>query len=261
MNLNNQESWKRSHGNHSSNKFSNLEMINTNNVKDLDIAWTYTFEKKGDIPGNPIYFNGVVYLSSTEKSLVALNAANGEKIWEHQTEGLAARRGLIINEEEKSKIYFCDQKNLISLYASNGQTVKNFGKKGKIKLKKKCQITPVIIDDKIIPDDSELTDDTKLALKTLLWDKLSNSGMADTKEFQDAVSDWAQLLNQPIPNIKRLSLDIEVESEIGRIPDPKIAAFAGPPVLCPVKDTAKSTKNLPTPERIRIPPNIINSTM
>ena len=43
-----------------------------------------------------------------------------------------------------------DQKNLISLYASDGQTVKSFGKKGKIKLKKKCQITPVIIDDKII---------------------------------------------------------------------------------------------------------------
>ena len=80
-----------------------------------------------------------------------------------------------------------------------------------------------IVDDKIVADDSELTDDTKLALKTLLWDKLSNSGMADTKEFQDAVSDWAQLLNQPIPSIKRLSLDIEVESEIGRIPDPKLA--------------------------------------
>ena len=170
MNLNNQESWKRSHGNHSSNKFSNLEMINTNNVKDLDIAWTYTFEKKGDIPGNPIYFNGAVYLSSTEKSLVALNAANGEKIWEHQTEGLAARRGLIINEEEKSKIYFCDQKNLISLYASNGQTVKNFGKKGKIKLKKKCQITPVIIDDKIIIGTFEPSIEVYDLLKgELLW--------------------------------------------------------------------------------------------
>ena len=170
MNLNNQESWKRSHGNHSSNKFSNLEIINTNNVKDLDIAWTYTFEKKGDIPGNPIYFNGVVYLSSTEKSLVALNAANGEKIWEHQTEGLAARRGLIINEEEKSKIYFCDQKNLISLYASNGQTVKNFGKKGKIKLKKKCQITPVIMDDKIIVGTFEPAIEVYDLLKgELLW--------------------------------------------------------------------------------------------
>jgi glucose dehydrogenase len=149
-NLNNLKDWKRSHGNHSSNKFSNLEMINVNNVKDLEVAWTYTFDKEGDIPGNPIYFNGVVYLSSTEKSLIALDVENGEKLWEHQTEGLAARRGLLINEEENSKIYFCDQKNLIALYAANGQPVEDFGKKGKIKLKNKCQITPVIINDKII---------------------------------------------------------------------------------------------------------------
>ena len=64
---------------------------------------------------------------------------------------------------------------------------------------------------------------SEMCIRDRLWDKLSNSGMADTKEFQDAVSDWAQLLNQPIPNIKRLSLDIEVESEVGRIPDPKAA--------------------------------------
>ena len=80
-----------------------------------------------------------------------------------------------------------------------------------------------VVDDKIIPTDFEISDDTKLELKSLLWDKLSNSGMTDTKEFQDAISDWAELLNQPVPKIKRLSLDIEVESEIGRIPDPKLA--------------------------------------
>ena len=80
-----------------------------------------------------------------------------------------------------------------------------------------------IVDDKIIPTDFEISDDTKLELKSLLWDKLSNSGMTNTKEFQDAISDWAELLNQPVPKIKRLSLDIEVESEIGRIPDPKLA--------------------------------------
>ena len=80
-----------------------------------------------------------------------------------------------------------------------------------------------VVDDKIIPTDFEISDDTKLELKSLLWDRLSNSGMTDTKEFQDAISDWAELLNQPVPKIKRLSLDIEVESEIGRIPDPKLA--------------------------------------
>ena len=55
-----------------------------------------------------------------------------------------------------------------------------------------------IVDGKIISEKSDISDETKLALKTLLWDKLSNSGMADTTQFQDAVSDWAELLNQPI---------------------------------------------------------------
>jgi DNA polymerase I len=47
--------------------------------------------------------------------------------------------------------------------------------------------------------------------------------MVDPKEFKELISDWADLLNQPIPRIKRLSVDIEVEAEIGRIPDPKVA--------------------------------------
>ena len=149
-NYNNSINWKRSHGNHSSNKFSNLKQINTENINNLEVAWIHEFDKNYDIPGNAIYFNKTVYLSSTHKSLVALSAINGEKIWEHKTEGMAAARGLILKEEDKSKIYFCDQVNLNALYASNGEVVKEFGKKGKIKLKKKCQITPVIIDNKII---------------------------------------------------------------------------------------------------------------
>ena len=85
-NFNNSINWTRSHGNHSSNKFSNLKKINTKNVKNLEVAWTHTFGKKWDIPGNPIYLDGNIYLSSTDKSLVALNASNGKKIWEYKTE-------------------------------------------------------------------------------------------------------------------------------------------------------------------------------
>tara|TARA_B100000965_G_scaffold227596_1_gene190496 strand:- start:2154 stop:4166 length:2013 start_codon:yes stop_codon:yes gene_type:complete len=150
-NYNNSINWKRSHGNHSSNKFSDLKRINTKNIKDLEVAWIYEFDKNGDIPGNPIYFNEIIYLASTAgESLVALNAKEGQKIWEYKTKGRAAIRGLILNEENIPKIYFCDQENLIALNALNGKEVKEFGKKGKIKLKKKCQITPVIIKDKII---------------------------------------------------------------------------------------------------------------
>jgi len=76
---------------------------------------------------------------------------------------------------------------------------------------------------KIIPENLQISDEVRLALKTLLWDKAADDGMVDSKEFQKYVSEWADLLNQPIPKIKRVSFDIEVEAEVGRIPDAKIA--------------------------------------
>ena len=80
-----------------------------------------------------------------------------------------------------------------------------------------------IKDGKILPHDFEVTEDVALAMKGLLLDVHTAKGIVNTKEFQEYISQWAELLNQPIPKIKRLSFDIEVESEIGRIPDPKIA--------------------------------------
>ena len=78
-------------------------------------------------------------------------------------------------------------------------------------------------DGKIIPHDLEISDEVKIALKSLLWDKVDSESMVDSQGFKDFISEWADLLNQPIPKIKRLSVDIEVEAEIGRIPDPKVA--------------------------------------
>lgn len=76
---------------------------------------------------------------------------------------------------------------------------------------------------KITPHNFELADDVNLALKSLLLDASTTKGIVNSKEFQEYVTQWAELLNQPVPKIKRVSFDIEVESEIGRIPDPKIA--------------------------------------
>jgi DNA polymerase I len=78
-------------------------------------------------------------------------------------------------------------------------------------------------DGKIMPYNFEITEDVSLAMKSLLLDVNTTKGIVNTKEFQDYITQWAELLNQPIPKIRRLSFDIEVESEVGRIPDPKIA--------------------------------------
>ena len=151
LNFNNNENWTRSHGNQSSNKFSNLKQINLKNIDNLRLSWEFSFKEKGVIPGNPLSYNGKIFLSSTNKSIIALNVSDGKKIWEYKTEGMAAPRGLILNKEkDKQYLYFCDQLNLISLDANNGNENQRFGKNGKIKLKKKCHVTPTIINDQII---------------------------------------------------------------------------------------------------------------
>ncbi len=80
-----------------------------------------------------------------------------------------------------------------------------------------------IKDGKIVPHDLEISGEVKLALKSLLWDKVDSNSMVDADEFKTFISQWADLLNQPIPRLKRLSVDIEVEAVVGRIPDPKLA--------------------------------------
>ena len=80
-----------------------------------------------------------------------------------------------------------------------------------------------IENDTIIPYDLEISDETQLSLKNMLLDKQSDTNLPDPKQFDEHVAQWANLLNQPIPKIKRVSMDIEVESVVGRIPDPKIA--------------------------------------
>ena len=80
-----------------------------------------------------------------------------------------------------------------------------------------------IADGLLKPHSMKISDEVKLALKSLLWDKVDSDGMVDADEFKEFISEWADLLNQPIPKIKRLSVDIEVEFDPGRFPDPKLA--------------------------------------
>ena len=80
-----------------------------------------------------------------------------------------------------------------------------------------------VVDGSIIPQDMNISEDVKSALQNLLWDRAVEENVVDVEEFKKFVSEWADLLNQPIPKIKRLAVDIEIDAEIGRIPDPKVA--------------------------------------
>ena len=146
--------WYRSHGSNSSNRFSNLKKINLDNISKLDLAWTFTFDEiKNDIQANAIIAENRIYTPSTSKAVLSIDAVSGKKIWEYKTKGTPARRGLVYLKKTKtnqSRIYFCAEKELISISPQSGQLIKDFGNNGKIKLKKRCKISPTIIKDKLI---------------------------------------------------------------------------------------------------------------
>jgi len=148
------DNWHRSHGDNTSSRFSNLKKINLKNVHKLELAWIYEFDEiKNDIQANPIIAEKKIYIPSTSKKIVSIDAVSGQKIWEYKTEGTPARRGLVYLKESKiskSRIYFCAEKELISINPNNGNLIKSFGKNGKVKLKNRCKVSPAIIKDKLI---------------------------------------------------------------------------------------------------------------
>jgi DNA polymerase I len=76
--------------------------------------------------------------------------------------------------------------------------------------------------DKIIEDRFEISGTVEIALKELLWNRMiEGTKEAGNEQYRKYITEWAHLLNQPIPNMKRIAIDIEVESEEGRIPNPR----------------------------------------
>ncbi|HEX9678076.1 DNA-directed DNA polymerase I [Nitrososphaera sp.] len=71
--------------------------------------------------------------------------------------------------------------------------------------------------DKIESHMYQITEKVEFELKSLIWDKIKEEGEAG-KEYRQYVTNWANLLNQPIPELRRVAVDIEVETEEGRMP-------------------------------------------
>lgn len=74
--------------------------------------------------------------------------------------------------------------------------------------------------DQITTFEYPISDKVQSALKSLLWDKIKETGEGG-KENRQYITNWANLLNQPIPELRRVAIDIEVETEEGRMPNPR----------------------------------------
>lgn len=143
---NNFSDWAIVGGDRGVTHYSNLDQINTSNVSQLEVAWTYrTGDTRDDsskywggstIQANPIIINGIIYCTTPTLQLVALNARDGQELWRfnaHQKEGEGGyNRGVVYWENGDDKRLFYTFKNqLLAVNAKDGKAIESFGEKGR----------------------------------------------------------------------------------------------------------------------------------
>jgi len=62
-------------------RFSRLNQINAENVKDLGPVWTYDLESTRGVEATPLVVDGMMYVSASWSVVHAVNARTGERIW------------------------------------------------------------------------------------------------------------------------------------------------------------------------------------
>jgi alcohol dehydrogenase (cytochrome c) len=77
------EDWLMYRGNYQGWGYSPLEQINKANVKNLQLAWSRVMAP-GSNQATPIIYNGVMYLGNPGDVIQAIDAANGDLIWDYR---------------------------------------------------------------------------------------------------------------------------------------------------------------------------------
>jgi len=139
------KTWRAYRGDDGINAYSQLTQINKENVKQLQVAWTYRtgdHTESSKIECNPIIIDGVLYGVSAKMKVFAVEAGSGKELWVYDPfepgskEG-GFNRGLTYWEEKGDKrILVCAKNKLIALNALTGKPFSDFGENGFVDLRK-----------------------------------------------------------------------------------------------------------------------------
>ena len=139
-----------------STRYSPLKQVNTSNVRNLTLAWTYHLKRTGPRPqkkgaasrgggrrlseATPIVVNDTLYMPTPYSTIVALNPETGDEIWTYQFDkGRPAPRGVSYWPGDKvtacSILCGTNDARLLSLDAKTGKPTAGFGTDGFVDLK------------------------------------------------------------------------------------------------------------------------------
>jgi quinohemoprotein ethanol dehydrogenase len=67
-------------------RFSKLNQINSNNVKELGLEWTYNLESVRGVEATPLVVDGIMYVTAPWSVVHAIDVRTGKKIWTYDPE-------------------------------------------------------------------------------------------------------------------------------------------------------------------------------
>lgn len=65
-------------------RYSPLDQIRTDNVKNLVLKWIYQTGKIGSFQTNPLVVDGIMYITTPYNHVVALDARTGKQLWRYE---------------------------------------------------------------------------------------------------------------------------------------------------------------------------------
>ena len=65
-------------------RFSKLNQINTDNVKNLGLKWTYNLESVRGVEATPLVVDGIMYVTASWSVVHAVDARTGKRIWSYE---------------------------------------------------------------------------------------------------------------------------------------------------------------------------------
>ncbi len=137
--------WEVYGGGADSIRYSALNQINRDNVKQLERAWEYdtgdAFDSS-EMQCNPIVVDGLLYATSPKLRVFALAAATGKEVWSFDPHGGAPVTGKVRSrgltywaDGDDRRIFVAAGYWLHALDARTGKPVEGFGKAGRIDLR------------------------------------------------------------------------------------------------------------------------------
>jgi len=146
--------WRSYAGDNGSSRYAPLDLITRDNVKDLQVAWSWKFDNfgGGTSETTPIMANGVLYFTvGPRRNVIAANPGTGETLWTWRTDE-GERFDKAPRKVGRGVAYWADGTDariitvtpgfqLFELDAKTGIPVRTFGKDGSVDLFKQLDLT------------------------------------------------------------------------------------------------------------------------